>query len=30
MDTEIDALVDGIYTDMNDDFSTPKAIGHHF
>ncbi|HRD07874.1 MAG: cysteine--tRNA ligase [Saprospiraceae bacterium] len=30
MDTEIDALVDGIYTDMNDDFSTPKALGTIF
>ena len=27
MDAEIDALVDSIYTDMNDDFSTPKALG---
>ena len=30
MDTEIDALVDGIYTDMNEDFSTPKALGTIF
>lgn len=30
MDAEINALVDGIYEDMNDDFSTPKALGTIF
>ena len=30
MDAEINSLVDGIYEDMNDDFSTPKALGTIF
>lgn len=30
LDTEINALLDGVYADMNDDFSTPKALGTIF
>ncbi len=30
MDAEINSLVEGIYEDMNDDFSTPKALGTIF
>ena len=30
LDTEINALLDGVYADLNDDFSTPKALGTIF
>ncbi|MBK7008985.1 MAG: cysteine--tRNA ligase [Saprospiraceae bacterium] len=30
LDNEINTLLDGVYSDMNDDFSTPKALGTIF
>ncbi|MBK7787102.1 MAG: cysteine--tRNA ligase [Saprospiraceae bacterium] len=30
LDNEINTLLDGVYTDMSDDFSTPKALGTIF
>lgn len=30
LDAEINGLIDGVYDDMNDDFSTPKALGTIF